>query len=45
MSRVTRKLVFRVSGQVRYKLDYTATEDGKRLEISDLGSKGIVWFM
>ena len=31
-----------VSDKVRYKPDYTATEDGKKLEISDLGSRGIV---
>ena len=37
-----RKLVFRVSDQVRHKLGCTAIEDGQRLEISDLGSRGIV---
>ena len=37
-----RKPVFGVSDQVRYKLGCTTTEDGKRLEISDLGSRGVV---
>ena len=37
-----RKPVFGVSDQVRYKPGCTATEDGQRLEISDLGSRGIV---
>ena len=31
-----------VSDQVRHKPGCTTTEDGKRLEISDLGSRGIV---
>ena len=31
-----------VSDLVRHKIGCTATQDGKRLEISDLGSKGIV---
>ena len=34
--------VFGVSDQVRHKPDCTATEDGKRLDISDLGIRGIV---
>ena len=38
---VVRKPVFRVSDQVRHKPGCTATEDGWRLEISDLGSRGI----
>ena len=33
-----RKPVFEVSCQVRHKPGCTATEDGQRLEISDLGS-------
>ena len=33
-----RKPVFGVSDHVRNKRDCTATEDGKRLEISDLGN-------
>ena len=37
-----RKPVFGVSDQVPHKLGCTATKDGKRLEISDLGSRGIV---
>ena len=38
LSLVVRKPVFGVSDQV----SCTATEDGQRLEISDLGSRGIV---
>ena len=41
-SLVLRKPVFGVFDQVRHKPGCTATEDGKRLEISDLGSRGIV---
>ena len=41
-SLVVRKPVFGVSDQVRHKPGCTATEDGQRLEISDLGSRGIV---
>ena len=37
-----RKLVFGVSDKVPHKLGCTATEDGQRLEILDLGSRGIV---
>ena len=37
-----RKPVFGVSDQVQHKPDCTATEDGWRLEISDLGGRGIV---
>ena len=37
-----RKQVFGVSNQFRHKPGCTATEDGLRLEISDLGSRGIV---
>ena len=36
-----RKPVFGVSDQVQHKLGCTTTEDGKRLEISDLGNRGI----
>ena len=36
-----RKPVLRVFYQVRHKQGFTTTEDGKRLEISDLGSRGI----
>ena len=42
MNLVVRKPVFGVSDQVRHKPGCTATEDGWRLEISDLGSRGIV---
>ena len=42
MSLVLRKPVFGVSDQVLHKPGCTATEDGWKLEISDLGSKGIV---
>ena len=41
-SRVARKPAFGVSDQVRHKPDCTATEDDQRLEISDLGSRGVV---
>ena len=42
MSLVVRKPVFGVSDQVRQKPGCTTTEDGWRLEILDLGSRGIV---
>ena len=42
MSLVVRKPVFGVSDQVRHKPGCTTTEDGQRLEILDLGSRGIV---
>ena len=42
MSLVLRKLVFGVSDQVQHKPGCTATEDGQRLEILDLGSRWIV---
>ena len=42
MSLVVRKPVFGVSDQVRHKPGCTVSEDGQRLEISDLGSRGIV---
>ena len=45
MSLVVRKTVFRVSDQVKHKPDCTAKEDGYRLEISYLGSRGIVLSM
>ena len=35
------KTVFGVSDQVRHKPGYTTKEDDKRLEILDLGSRGI----
>ena len=41
MSLVVRKPVFGVSDQVRHKPGCTATEDGYKLEISDLESRGI----
>ena len=37
-----RKPVFGVSDQARHKLGCTLTEDGKRLEILCIGSRGIV---
>ena len=43
MSLVTRKHVFGVSNQFRHKLGCAATEDGQRLEILDLGSRGSVF--
>ena len=42
LSRDVRKLVFGVSDQVGHKPGCTAIEDGLGLEISDLGSRGIV---
>ena len=39
LSRIVRKPVFGVSDQVRHNPGCTATEDGLRLEILDLGSK------
>ena len=42
MSLVVRKPVFGISDQARHKPGGTATEDHKGLEISDLGSRGIV---
>ena len=42
MSLVVRKPVFGASDQVRHKPGCTTTEDSKRLESSDLGSRGIV---
>ena len=46
MSLVVRKPVFGVFDlQVPHKPDCTATEDGKRLEILDLGSRWIVLSM
>ena len=37
-----RKPVFGVSDQVQHKPGCTGTEDGQSLEISDLGSRGII---
>ena len=45
MSRVARKICLRVSDQVRHKPGCTTAKDGYRLEILDLGSRGIVLFM
>ena len=42
LSLVVRKPVFGVSNLVRHKPGCAVTEDGLRLEISDLGSRGIV---
>ena len=42
MSCISRKPVFGISNQVGHKLDFKATEDGLRLEILDLESRGIV---
>ena len=42
MSHVVTKPVFGVSDQVRYKPGCAATEDGQKLEISELGIRGIV---
>ena len=42
MSLDVRKPIFGVSDQVRHKLGCTATIDGKRPEISDLGRRGVV---
>ena len=42
LSRVARKPVFGVVDQVQHKQGLTATEDGKRLEILNEGSKSIV---
>ena len=42
LSLVVRKPVFGVFDQVRHKPGCTVIEDGQRLEISDLGSRGIV---
>ena len=39
---LVRKPVFGVSDHVSHKPGCTVTEDGERLEISDLGSRGIV---
>ena len=41
ISLVVRKPIFGVSDQVRHKPGCTAIKDGQRLEISDLGSRGI----
>ena len=45
LSLFVRKPVFRVSDQVRHKSGCTVTEDGWRLEILYLGSRGIVLAM
>ena len=45
VSRIMRKPVFRISYQVQHKRGCTATEDGKRFEMTDLESRGIVLSM
>ena len=45
MSRITRKRVCRVSEQVRHKQGCTPKEDDQRLEILDLGSRGILYYL
>ena len=42
LSHVLKKLVFRVSDQVRYKPGCAVTEDGWSLESLDLESRGII---
>ena len=42
LSSDVRKPVFRISDQVGHKPGCTVTEDGKRLEISDSGSREII---
>ena len=42
MSHKPRKPVFGDSDQVRHNTGYTATEDGKRLEISNSEKRGTV---
>ena len=42
MSPVVKETLFGISDQVQHKPRCTATEVGLRLEISDLGSRGIV---
>ena len=45
MSCILRKLVSGVSDQIKHKQGCTATEDGQRLSISDLGNREIVLSM
>ena len=45
MIHIVRKSVFGVSNQVQHKPGCTATEDGYRLEILDLGGRGMVLSM
>ena len=45
LSRVMRKPVFGVSDQVPHKPGCAITEDGEKLEISDLAIRGIVLSM
>ena len=40
-----RKPVFGVSDHVRHKPGCTTTQDGKKLEISYLGSRGIIYYL
>ena len=42
MSHVKMKPVLSVSDQVWHKRGFTATKDGYRLEISDIGNSGII---
>ena len=44
MSLIKRKPVFRVPDQAQHKPGCSATEDGQRLEISDLSSRGILYY-
>ena len=39
------KPVFAVSDQVRHKLDCAETDDGQRVEISNIGCREIILFM
>ena len=45
MCRIMRKSVFGVSDKIQYKAGCTATENGVRLEISDLGGRGMLLSM
>ena len=45
LSCIARKPAFGVSDQVRHKQGCTITEDGSSLEISDFGSKGILYYL
>ena len=45
MTHVARKPLFGISDQVQHKLDCTAAEDGFRLKLLDLESRGFVLSM
>ena len=45
MSCLMRKSVIEVSNQVQHKPGFSATDNGKRLEILGLGSREIVLFV